>query len=195
MTLTHHSTFIKGIEGSAEGEIEDVRQTTVFDPPFYGHPMLVPPSPSLTTMFRTRSTTPDEEGTAIAEIDQQDWDIMVKVPTYEYYGFVMYLVSMLGFGVYIVWALTPAPVLKFFEIHYYLSRWWALAIPTWLFVLVIYIHVVLNAYNTEVLTKPFSSLECIVDQYALVGEEDGAAHGRVVDLRLCDVNKQQLEET
>ncbi|EEB07804.1 pig-P subunit [Schizosaccharomyces japonicus yFS275] len=160
-----------------------------FDPPFYGRPMLVPPSPSLGTLLRTWSTTPENDGIDISGPDQKDWDMMVKVPTYEYYGFVLYLVSLISFGLYIVWAMTPDWILKSLEIHYYLSRWWALAVPSWLVVLLVFIYVSLNLHNTEVLTRPLSSIECIVDQYASVGTEDGALNGRVVDQRLSEVNE------
>ncbi|EPX74727.1 pig-P subunit [Schizosaccharomyces octosporus yFS286] len=195
MADNQYSSPLERLDGIVEDEFNDNLSNTVFDPPFYGHPMLIPPSPSLTTMLRARSTTPEGDEIDVSEMDQQEWDIMVKVPTYEYYGFVLYLVSMVAFGLFICWAILPASAVNYLEIQSYLSRWWALAIPSWILVLIIYIHVALTAYNTEVLTRPLNSLEYLVDQYSQVGEEDRAACGRVVDLRLCDVNRQRYEAT
>ena len=44
------------------------------------------------------------------------------MPTYEYYGFVLYLTSTVAFLVYILWAYLPAPVLHYVGIHYYYIR-------------------------------------------------------------------------
>ena len=87
-----------------------------FAPPFYNRPPTpLPPSPSLTSLLRppfsaapSRPTTPDS-----SENDtQNDTEAAVaksarlattvpraspKVPTYEYYGFVLYITSTLGF--------------------------------------------------------------------------------------------------
>lgn len=89
-----------------------------------------------------------------------------KVPTYEYYGFVLYVLSTLMFGIYVLWAYLPSPFLHALGIFYYPNRWWALAVPAWLVMLIVYIYVALAAYNTEYLTLPLSSLETVVDDAA-----------------------------
>lgn len=61
-------------------------------------------------------------------------------------------------------------------IHYYPNRWWALAVPSWLIVLIIYIYVALASYNTKYLTLPLSSCENLVDecgQIAIVDRRTG----------------------
>ena len=95
-----------------------------------------------------------------------------KVPTYEYYGFAVYLGSSAAFLMYIVWAYVPAPMLHQMGIRYYPNRWWALAIPCWLVVLVIYIYVALAGYNTRHLTLPLHSIENLVDECAQVAVVD-----------------------
>ncbi len=97
-----------------------------------------------------------------------------RVPTYEYYGFVLYLFSSLCFGAYLLWAYLPSPFLHALGIYYYPNRWWALAIPAFLVAFVVYIFVALAAYNTEILTVKMAAVEAVVD---------GAANIAVIDSR------------
>jgi phosphatidylinositol glycan class P protein len=75
----------------------------------------------------------------------------------------------------------PSPVLHQMGIHYYPNRWWALAVPCWLMVLVVYTYAALALYNTEVLTLPINSLQNLVDNHAQVAVVDrktrAIAHG------------------
>lgn len=100
------------------------------------------------------------------------------MPTYEYYGFTLYLVSSLVFIVYLLWAYLPSPFLHQLGIYYYPNRWWALAIPAWVVMLVVYIYVALASYNTGYLTLSMDSVECLVDEAANVAVVD--ATGKLV---------------
>jgi phosphatidylinositol glycan class P protein len=84
----------------------------------------------------------------------------------------MYVTSSAAFLLYIVWAYVPAPMLHQMGIHYYPNRWWALAVPCWLSVLVVYIYVALASYNTTRLTLPLSSCENLVDETGHVAVVD-----------------------
>ncbi|EGP85375.1 uncharacterized protein MYCGRDRAFT_19397, partial [Zymoseptoria tritici IPO323] len=95
-----------------------------------------------------------------------------KVPTYEYYGFTLYLTSSLSFIVYLLWSFLPSPFLHQLGISYYPNRWWALAIPAWTVMLLVYIYVALASYNVGYLTLPLTSLECLVDEAANVAVVD-----------------------
>jgi phosphatidylinositol glycan class P protein len=112
-----------------------------------------------------------------------------KVPTYEYYGFALYLASSAAFLMYILWAYIPAPMLHQMGIHYYPNRWWALAVPCWLVVLVIYIYVALASYNTRHLTLPMSSCENLVDECAQVAVVDRRT-GKIVRDRVIGTGTQ-----
>lgn len=83
-----------------------------FAPPFYNRPPTpLPPSPSLTSLLRptfSRPTTPDssendtpnDTEAAVAKSARTATTVpraSPKVPTYEYYGFVLYLMSSLAF--------------------------------------------------------------------------------------------------
>ncbi len=73
---------------------------------------------------------------------------------------------------YILWAYLPAPILHQLGIQYYPNRWWALAIPCWLIVLILYIYAALASYNTTRLTLPLDSLENLVDECAQIAVVD-----------------------
>ncbi|KAA8916783.1 hypothetical protein TRICI_001081 [Trichomonascus ciferrii] len=93
-------------------------------------------------------------------------------PATEYFGFALYIGSTLGVLMYLVWAFLPQDWLYALNIYYFPSRWWALAIPAFVEVLLIYIYVAVSSYNTEVLTRPFDSLEIITDPAAKIVPSD-----------------------
>lgn len=101
-----------------------------------------------------------------------------KIPTYEYYGFTLYLTSSLAFIVYVLWAFLPSPFLHQLGISYYPNRWWALAIPAWTVMFVVYIYVALAAYNLGYLTLPLTSVDCLVDEAAQIAVVD--EHGQII---------------
>ncbi|ORX54099.1 PIG-P-domain-containing protein [Hesseltinella vesiculosa] len=92
-----------------------------------------------------------------------------KTPIYEYYGFVMYLASFVVVGLYIVWAYVPDHILHGLGITYYPSRYWAMAIPTWVMTFVWFIFFYFMTYNL-MNTPPFDSLDCITDEHAMIME-------------------------
>ncbi|KAK4097941.1 PIG-P-domain-containing protein [Parathielavia hyrcaniae] len=162
-----------------------------FAPPFYGRPPTpLPPSPSLTSLLRpSRPTTPDVSdddnatGTGVGHGGAGSSEGPVprarpKVPTYEYYGFVLYLFSSLSFLIYLLWSYLPSPFLHALGIYYYPNRWWSLAIPSFLVMLLVYIYVALAGYNLEILTLPLESVETVVDEAAMVAVVDGK--GRIL---------------
>ncbi|KAL4914650.1 PIG-P-domain-containing protein [Aspergillus aurantiobrunneus] len=171
--------------------------TNAFAPPFYNRPPTpLPPSPSLTSLLRppfsnttSRPTTPDSSDVetpndteaAVAKSARRATTVpraSPKVPTYEYYGFVLYLASSLAFLIYILWSYLPSPFLHQLGIYYYPNRWWSLAFPSWLVMSIIYIYIALASYNTGYLTLPMNSIENIVDEVANVAVIDGKGRRR-----------------
>ncbi|KAF2768412.1 PIG-P-domain-containing protein, partial [Teratosphaeria nubilosa] len=171
-------------------------------------PTPLPPSPSLTSLLRptfstanSRPTTPDpssDENTAPPPRPSIDGAqtpnstaastllrsakpiprASPKVPTYEYYGFTLYLTSSLAFIVYLFWSILPSPFLHQLGIYYYPNRWWALAIPAWTVMFIVYIYVALAAYNTGHLTLPLNSVETLVDEAANIAVVDAKGNIR-----------------
>jgi len=73
---------------------------------------------------------------------------------------------------YLLWAYLPSPFLHQLGIHYYPNRWWALAVPAWLVMSVIYVYVALASCNTQYLTLPMASCENLVDAAAQIAVVD-----------------------
>ncbi|KAF2787264.1 PIG-P-domain-containing protein [Melanomma pulvis-pyrius CBS 109.77] len=193
--------------------------STLFPPFYNRPPTPLPPSPSLTSLLRpsfntttSRPTTPDSSDvdlpsgagattngantpTNLASITKSARHAPTvpraspKVPTYEYYGFALYLASSAAFLMYILWAYVPSPMLHQMGIHYYPNRWWALAVPCWLVVLVLYIYVALASYNTRYLTLPMSSCENLVDECGQVAVVDRRT-GKIVRDRVVGTGKE-----
>lgn len=78
---------------------------------------------------------------------------------------------------YLLWSYLPSPFLHQLGIHYYPDRWWALAIPSFLVMTIVYIYVALASYNVGYLTLPMSSIENIVDDAADIAVLD--EYGRI----------------
>ncbi|KAH8906081.1 PIG-P-domain-containing protein [Coniochaeta sp. PMI_546] len=150
-----------------------------FAPPFYGRPPTpLPPSPSLTSLLRpSRPTTPDASDDESGLHHDPVPRAAPKVPTYEYYGFVLYLFSTLSFAIYLLWSYLPSPFLHGLGIYYYPNRWWSLAVPSFLVMLLCYIYIALAAYNLERLTLPLSDLGTVVDEAGVVATVD--SKGRI----------------
>lgn len=112
-----------------------------FAPPFYNRPPTpLPPSPSLTSLLRpsfstnttsSRPTTPDSsDNDTPNDTPNDDTEAAVaksariatrvaraspKVPTYEYYGFVLYLLSSLAFRTFFLLLAPPSTPPPFFS--------------------------------------------------------------------------------
>jgi len=141
-----------------------------FAPPFYNRPPTpLPPSPSLTSLLRpSRPTTPDSSDSegilSSSRLSSRTPRYAPKVPTYEYYGFTLYVIANAAFALQLLWSFLPASLLESLGFSYYPSRWWSLVIPSYLVVAVCYVFVALAGYNTAVLTFPLGALETVVDE-------------------------------
>ncbi|KAJ2023528.1 hypothetical protein GGI06_001374 [Coemansia sp. S85] len=106
--------------------------------------------------------------------------MMAKTPTFEYYGFVVYLVSLAAFAVYLLWAYLPDQILTAAGITYYPERYWALAMPAWWMSAIAFIflfNMAANMYHTPLL----SSIDNITDSQSLLPSEMNCA-----DKFFCD---------
>lgn len=109
-----------GMHHSFRQSASSLHGPNAFAPPFYNRPPTpLPPSPSLTSLLRppfstttSRPTTPDSSDVetpndteaAVAKSARRATTVpraSPKVPTYEYYGFVLYLASSLAFCKYL----------------------------------------------------------------------------------------------
>lgn len=89
-------------------------------------------------------------------------------PPSEYFGVAFYVGATILTLVYVLWAFTPAAWLHYLNIYYYPSRWWAVAVPAYVLVCIIYTYLAIVGYNTEVLEYPPDRLETLTDTFAKV---------------------------
>ncbi|GAA5989472.1 hypothetical protein JCM10908_000489 [Rhodotorula pacifica] len=78
-------------------------------------------------------------------------------PTVESQGFVLYIGSLVAYGVYLVWAFWPEKWLVAIGIEWYPSRDWALLVPAWVVMLVAFVYIsyfLLTMYSTPSLSLP-----------------------------------------
>ncbi|XP_068753558.1 phosphatidylinositol N-acetylglucosaminyltransferase subunit P-like isoform X1 [Montipora capricornis] len=86
------------------------------------------------------------------------------------YGFVLYLGTYFGVGLYFIWACVPEEWLQSIGITYLPQRYWVLAGPIYLCAALLFIVVFYVSYNLTI-TVPLDSINTITDNHArYVGE-------------------------
>lgn len=81
------------------------------------------------------------------------------------YGFVLYLGTYFGLGLYFIWACVPEEWLHSIGITYLPQRYWVLAGPIYLCVAFVFAVLFYIAYNFTI-TLPPDSINTITDQHA-----------------------------
>lgn len=67
------------------------------------------------------------------------------VTSVEVYGFLGWVTSSVAYVMFVLWAFTPDRVLENHAITYYPSKYWAIALPTWVCVTVLFVYWVYEA--------------------------------------------------
>ncbi|KAI8865824.1 PIG-P, partial [Ramicandelaber brevisporus] len=86
-----------------------------------------------------------------------------KTPTHEYYGFVIYLVSFVFYGVFLCWAYLPKQALIYLGFEYYPDKQWALRVPAWSIMAIIYILITSIGYQLMT-ALPLNSIRTLADK-------------------------------
>ncbi|WVZ55031.1 hypothetical protein U9M48_005749 [Paspalum notatum var. saurae] len=104
---------------------------------------------------------------------QRDWNTSTRSPSFtardhgpkpsEVYGFVGSITTVITTTVYLAWAYTPEPVLRSLGITYYPSKYWALAVPSFVIVAVALSMAIYMGLNF-VATPPPTSFSTIFDE-------------------------------
>lgn len=98
-------------------------------------------------------------------------DVIVSTnitPYAEYKGFFIYVISATFLTIWVGWTLIPDLVLRSMSIYYYPDKYWALAIPSYTLMLMVYVYIALALYNTEVLTLPLDDIRNFVDEHSVL---------------------------
>ncbi|XP_039821788.1 phosphatidylinositol N-acetylglucosaminyltransferase subunit P-like isoform X5 [Panicum virgatum] len=103
----------------------------------------------------------------------RDWDQSSRSPSFaardhgpkpsEVYGFVGSITTVIATAAYLAWAYTPEPVLRSLGITYYPSKYWALAVPSFVIVAVALSMAIYMGLNF-VATPPLTSFSTIFDE-------------------------------
>lgn len=101
----------------------------------------------------------------------------------EYYGFVLYLASIVLLAMYLIWALVPDPLLAAVGITYYPPKYLALALPIWVAGLVPFTILVFTGLNL-VRTPGLGSASALSDSHASVMKMTKENIDRILDLEL-----------
>jgi len=109
------------------------------------------------------------------------------------YGFVLYLGTYFGIGLYFIWACVPEEWLHSIGITYLPQRYWVLAGPIYLCVAFLFVVVFYVAYNFTI-TLPMDSINTITDNHAryMDGKLNPVPPGSVpplYDIPLSQVNR------
>lgn len=101
----------------------------------------------------------------------------------EYRGFAAQAVAGVFLGLFLSWAVLPQRLLVAIGVHYYPSRWWAVAVPAWILVAMGYLYVFVGLCATERLTPHLADLRAVVDDAAVVVGSCGGdtLHGKIHD--------------
>ncbi|KAJ2890637.1 hypothetical protein IWW38_004027 [Coemansia aciculifera] len=152
-------------------------QPSSFNNHYSGDPAVIHRSTaSLRSMSSMSSMRHEQESVGILESrpsspsSAADASMMAKTPTFEYYGFVVYMVSLAIFAVYLIWAYLPDSMLQAAGITYYPDRYWALALPAWwmsAMAALFLFNMAANMYNTPLL----NSIDNITDSQSLLPSE------------------------
>lgn len=89
-------------------------------------------------------------------------------PQAEYKGFASYVISCIFLFIWICWSFLPDRILNNLGVYYYPNRWWALAIPSYVIVLMMYMYIAIALYDIEILTLPLNDNRNIVDDSGII---------------------------
>eukprot|EP00457_Paulinella_chromatophora_P007289 gb/GEZN01007312.1/.p1 GENE.gb/GEZN01007312.1/~~gb/GEZN01007312.1/.p1 ORF type:complete len:308 (-),score=37.55 gb/GEZN01007312.1/:521-1444(-) len=110
-----------------------------------------------------------EQGPAdvLGELDELDEGRQAQesiIRPSEIYGFVLWISVAIGYILFVGWAFIPDDVLFSMGVTYSPSKYWALVIPAWILVALLFLCTFYSAYNLAS-TNPLHSIHTVSDQY------------------------------
>ncbi|XP_041378349.1 phosphatidylinositol N-acetylglucosaminyltransferase subunit P-like [Gigantopelta aegis] len=105
-------------------------------------------------------------------------------------GFVLYLMSIVALGLYVVWAYVPDSWLHALGLTYWPQKYWAIAIPVYL-CLVFLLGYPLYMGLTLMNTPPLTSTNTITDDFSREVKQDIPKNAipPIGDMSISDVNR------
>ncbi len=111
------------------------------------------------------------------------------------YGFVGWVGTLVGFLLYLLWAYLPVELLHNLGVTYYPSRYWAVAIPAYVCVVVIFIFTTYSGFCLMV-NPPVDAFSTFTDKHALDKPKDWDGNSAddsrlppIFDIPIAEVNR------
>ncbi|CAG9319223.1 GPI19 [Blepharisma stoltei] len=80
----------------------------------------------------------------------------------EIYGFIGWIATFIAFILFLIWSFLPDSTLKSIGINYYPSKYWALAVPSYIIMLVIFVQIIYQGVNM-ICAEPHDSFNTLED--------------------------------
>mmetsp|Transcript_20810 Transcript_20810/g.65374 ORF Transcript_20810/g.65374 Transcript_20810/m.65374 type:complete len:141 (-) Transcript_20810:304-726(-) len=103
----------------------------------------------------------------------------------EVYSFVSFLASLVAFAAWLVWVFVPDEWLQSWGIAYFPSKWWALALPTYLVTMLAFVGYAYVAL-CMMAVRPLGSLDLVQDSSTPASKVLYRESGRIPDIQ--DIN-------
>ncbi|KAJ3426023.1 phosphatidylinositol n-acetylglucosaminyltransferase subunit p [Anaeramoeba flamelloides] len=94
------------------------------------------------------------------------------------YGFALWIISWIAYGVYVLWALVPSHVYESLGVSYYPNQYWAIAIPVYIWVCALCVLFWEFALSL-VQTKSLADYQCVTDSSAIFRDEENDQYNEI----------------
>lgn len=110
----------------------------------------------------------------------------------EVYGFVLWLSSFVLLALYLLWAFVPDAALHRLGWTYYPSRWWAVALPAYFLMAILFVPIVYFSWNLSA-TQPLDHRASIRDGWTRQQQRDRRADQRATDAAAAAMDERKHE--